>query len=104
MLNTVRKCFPLLLGLIVAVSLYDTFLIVCFKDTIERMEENPIGLWLLRVGDGDVEIFVRAKLAGTILVAATLVYLNRRGSWSVVPVTTSVAAWQVGLFAYLTLA
>lgn len=100
--QTLKQTFPWLLGLIVGISLYDTVLIVVFKDTLRQMEQNPVGLWLINLGNGDVEIFVRAKLAGTLIVAAFLVYLHRYRSNTSTTVTTSLAIWQTGLFAYLT--
>ena len=99
-----KQTFPLLLGLIVGVSVYDTVLIVVFKDTLSQLEQNPVGLWLINLGNGDVEIFVRAKLAGTVVVAAFLVFLHRYRCNTSTTVTTSIAIWQTGLLAYLTLA
>lgn len=96
--------FPLLLAVIAAVSLYDTFLIVYFSDTIFEMEQNPLGSWLLRLGHGEVGLFVRAKLAGTVTVVAILLAMHRCRSRKTMPVTTSLAAYQTGLFTYLTLA
>lgn len=93
----------ILIGVITAVSLYDTALIVKFQDTICAMEQNPIGLWLLALGDGDVEIFVRTKLAGTLFVASVLVFIDRYYRRASVPITASVAVYQLGLLAYLTL-
>lgn len=104
MSHLMKRMFPWLLGLIVGVSIYDTALIVVFKDSIYYMEQNPVGRWLLRLGHGDVEIFVRAKLAGTLIVAAALVFLHRYRAVSAMPITTSVAIWQTGLFAWLTFA
>ena len=98
-----EKLFPILLGIIVSVSLYDTFLIVLFEDYIFQLEKNPAGLWLLSLGDGDVEIFVRAKLAGTLIVATILSFMHHYRRWVTVPVTTSIAVCQLGLLAYLTL-
>lgn len=97
-------CFPLLVGFIAAVSLFDTFLIVHFSETIFEMEENPIGTWLLQMGGGSVGLFVRAKLAGTLAVVAILLGMYRCRSRKTMPVTTSVAAYQTGLLTYLTLA
>lgn len=96
--------FPLLLAFIAAVSLYDTFLIIRFSETIFEMEENPLGSWLLRMGHGEVELFVRAKLAGTLTVVAILLAMYRCRSRKTMPVTTSLAAYQTGLLTYLTLA
>ena len=84
------------------VSLFDTYLIWHFESEILSMEENPIGYWLLEMGDGEIGIFVRTKLAGTVCVLSTLALMWRLRSRIVFPVTTSVASYQVGLFFYLT--
>jgi hypothetical protein len=99
-----RNWFPLAISVIAAVSLYDTFLIVRFSEVIVTTEENPIGKWLLKVGDGSVGIFVRIKLAGTIVVLSSLLGMWLCRSRMVFPVTTSVASYQAGLFMYLTVA
>lgn len=96
--------FPLLCLFILAVSLYDTFLIVEFQDLIGRTEKNPMGRWLIRIAGGEIGVFVRMKLAGTIVVLSVLVILQKMRSPRTLPVTTSVAAFQSGLLAYLTLA
>ncbi len=94
--------FQLSLLLIAAVSLYDTYLIYYFESEIVSMEENPIGCWLLELGGGQIGIFVRTKLAGTVCVLSTLVAMWLYRSRMVFPVTTSVASYQLGLFMYLT--
>ena len=99
-----RNWFPILISLIAAVSMYDTALIVVFSDTIGIMEENPMGRWLLNIGDGNVWLFVRAKLAGTITVLSVLTLMYLRRSKKAFPVTSSIAAYQTGLFTYLTFA
>lgn len=96
--------FPLLVTFIAAVSLYDTFLIVRFSESIVAMEENPVGQWLLALGHGEVGLFVRAKLAGTLTVVTILTAMNHYQSRRVVPVTTSIAAYQTALLSYLTFA
>lgn len=99
-----RNWFPILLSLISAVSIYDTILIVVFSESIEVMEENPVGIWLLTVGNGNIWLFVRAKLAGTLIVLTTLKWMHHRRSNKTLPVTSSIAAYQTGLFTYLTFA
>ncbi len=96
--------FALLSTFILGVSLYDTFLIVQFKDLIAQTEQNPVGRWLIHIANGDVGVFVRVKLAGTIIVMATLATLYKRRSKKTLPVTTSIAGYQSGLLAYLTFA
>ena len=99
-----KNWFPVLMTLIAAVSLYDTALIVKFSDTIHGMEENPIGVWLLSIGDGSIWLFVRAKVAGTLTVLSVLTLMYRCRSNKTLPVTSSIAAYQTGLFTYLTFA
>ena len=94
--------FQLSLLIIASVSLYDTYLIYYFESEIVSMEENPIGCWLLEIGNGEIGIFVRTKLAGTVCVITTLVAMWLYRSRLVFPVTTSVASYQFGLFMYLT--
>ena len=94
--------FPILCALITLISLYDTFLIVLYRDEISSMEENPLGILLLNTANGDVGIFVRAKLAGTLIVVTILTCMRRCQSRRTLPVTTSIAVLQTALFTYLT--
>ncbi len=94
--------FPLLCVLIGLVSLYDTFLIVKFSWSIRQLEENPLGRWLIDIANGDVGGFVRVKLAGTVIVLSVLTMLQKLKSRKAFPVTSSIAAYQTGLFTYLT--
>lgn len=94
--------FQLSMLLITAVSLYDTYLIYYFESEIVSMEENPLGCWLLELGDGQIGIFIRTKLAGTLCVLTTLFAMWLYRSRLVFPVTTSVASYQLGLFMYIT--
>lgn len=93
--------YPLLCLFILAVSLYDTYLIVEFSESLIYMEENPVGQWLIRVAHGEVGVFVRVKLAGTLIVLLALAMLRRFQRKQSVPVSVSVASFQAGLFTYL---
>jgi hypothetical protein len=94
--------FPLFVVVIAAVSLYDAYLIVRFRDMICVMEENPMGQWLLEIADGHVGIFVRVKLAGTVMVLSLLMLMCKMRMSMLFPVTTTIASWQTGLMIYLT--
>jgi len=94
--------FPMMLGLIALVSAYDTALIVYFQEEIYWTEQNPVGWWLLEAAAGEVGVFVRAKLAGTVVVLSILTGMRIYRSRKTLPVTTSIAAYQTGLFTYLT--
>ncbi|MCA9059640.1 MAG: hypothetical protein KDA85_14130 [Planctomycetaceae bacterium] len=94
--------FPICLLTIVAISLYDTWLLIKFQDFMVQTELNPVGQWLLRLNAGDIWVFVHVKLAGTFAVLTTLVALWKYQYRRVYPVTVSVAWWQVGLLFFLT--
>lgn len=99
-----RYWFPAAIAVIAAVSLYDTFLIIQYSEVIGSTEENPIGTWLLKAGNGSIWVFVRCKVAGTIVVLSSLLAMWLYRSRLLFPVTTSVASYQAGLFMYLTVA
>ena len=94
--------FPVFVVIIGAVSLYDAYLIVRFSDMISMMEENPMGLWLLQIANGQVGIFVRVKLAGTVMVLSLLLLMWKMRMSMLFPVTSTIASWQTGLMIYLT--
>jgi len=65
-------------------SAYDTFWLVKNRSVIHSIEENPIGVWLINLDNGDISIFVGAKFAGTILSlgALSLLYVvKRKWAW-----------------------
>jgi len=90
-------------GFIVAVSLYDAWLVVLYADSILWHEQNPVGLFLLRLNGGDPSLFVSLKLFGTLIVAAVLCWLFRTLRRLAVPVTVGVASVQATLLLYLSL-
>jgi hypothetical protein len=94
--------FPAFIVIIAAVSLYDTYLIIRFEEIIYMMESNPMGRWLLEIAGGQVGVFVRVKLAGTLLVLSTLMFMWNRRAPMLFPVTTSIASYQTCLMIYLT--
>ena len=94
--------FPAFMVIIAAVSLYDTYLIIRFEEMIYKMESNPMGVWLLEIADGQVGVFVRVKLAGTLLVLSTLMFMWKWRVRTLFPITTSIASYQAGLLIYLT--
>jgi len=94
--------FPAFIVIIAAVSLYDTYLIIRFEEVIYMMESNPMGRWLLEMAGGQVGVFVRVKLAGTLLVLSTLMFMWRWRAPMLFPITTSIASYQSCLMIYLT--
>jgi hypothetical protein len=97
-----KHWFALLWTFIGSVSLFDGFLVARLANVIAEVEENPVGSYLLKLDDGDPELFLRTKAAGTLVVLSALVGLYRyRRCWAV-PVTGSLASFQCGLLLYLT--
>ena len=96
--------FPLCFVLIAAVSVYDMYLTVRFRDQMIYMEQNPFGRWLMVNCDGSVELFLELKLYGTLLVLLLLLLMHLRKSHITLPVTSSVASAQSVLLTYLTFA
>ena len=59
----------LIIGLISAVDVYYA---IKFQKTLESMEENPIGLHLIELSNGDISLFMGLKVSGTVLVLGFL--------------------------------
>jgi hypothetical protein len=95
--------FPTFWSFIGLVAALDIYLIERFRGVLAHLEENPVGLFLIKLNGGDVGVFIRVKAAGTVVVMSALLglYIYRR-RWSF-PVTASVAAFQCGLLAYVIL-
>lgn len=95
--------FPLGFVLIASVSVYDIFLSLRYQDELRLLERNPVGIWLIDMGGGDVGVFMRIKAAGTILVMLTLLQMMNRQSRLLLPVTGALTSAQSLLLLYLTL-
>lgn len=86
---------------IAVVSSYDAYLLVYYSDSIEYLESNPVGLYLISLGDGDIFVFLNCKAAGTIFVLGSLLVLYRRRPRWAIPVIHALAFFQGGLLFYL---
>ncbi|MBI5758020.1 MAG: hypothetical protein HZA46_05835 [Planctomycetales bacterium] len=90
--------------LIGVVSAIDVYLTLRFRDDLLYNEENRIGLYLMKLNGGDPSLFLSLKFLGTILSLGILVNVFLcRPKWGML-VAKCVAAFQVGLLMYLTLA
>ena len=85
-----------------AVSCFDAYLIVKFKDTLPLMELNPVGRLLLEWDGGEPSLFVAAKFLGTILVLGILFALRQKNRRMAGVTAGSVAVFQFGLLMFLT--
>jgi hypothetical protein len=93
--------FPMMWLFVAAVSAIDTYFTFRFRHEIWDLERNPMGRYLLEVDNGDVNVFIRTKVAGTIVVLSVLAALHLyRRCWSF-PITASITAFQFALVVYL---
>jgi hypothetical protein len=83
------------------VSLYDGYLVVRTGDLIAQFEKNPVGLWLIQCDDGQPDVFLRVKAAGTVLTLAGLSLLHRHARRISVPVELALVLFQSGLLLFL---
>ncbi len=103
-----RGCGPVTLGvcclLIAFVSVHDAALVVTNHEVIHEVEQNPIGVWLLDLQDGQVWLFVTVKLVSTALVCAVLITLYKHQRRIAMTVAASLVCFQLSLLCYLTVA
>lgn len=87
---------------IAGVSLFDAWLIAVHADLITETEQNPIGKYLLEIGNGDITLFVIAKAVGTLVVLTALIALWKFLRPIAFPVVNGITSIQVWLLWYLT--
>ena len=68
---------------------------------IREFEKNPIGLYLIDCDDGDPDLFLRVKAAGTLLTLTALSVLNRHSRRLASPVALALVVFQGGLLLFL---
>jgi len=83
------------------VSFYDGYLVVRTGDMIQAFEKNPMGLYLLRIDNGNPSVFLRVKAAGTIVALASLSFLHRRSKRIATPIAFALSVFQTGLLIFL---
>ncbi len=89
----------LFIGLVGAL---DTYLTVKYRRSMPQVEENPVGIMLMRWDGGDVSLFVGVKVAGIILVLGVLAAIVRWARTSFAyAVLGPIALVQLALVGYL---
>jgi hypothetical protein len=105
-----RIVFYIQLVFISLVASYDSYLAVKLRDTLYSAELNPLGRMLIRMDNGDVALFMGAKMLGTIFVLGILLFLYYyKESWAgahkvrnwALPVTAFVTLVQVMVLCFL---
>jgi hypothetical protein len=99
-----QKLFPCCLVIIGAVSVYDTWLIFTYRDVIHDLERNEICRALINLEPQYVSCFVVGKTLGTLAVLISLTAIRQLNQKIAFTSATAVAAFQLGLLLYLTIA
>ena len=86
---------------IAAISVHDATLLILNDQVILESEQNPIGLWLIEKGGGEVWLFVTLKLAGTTTVCTVVAILFDRWPRASVTIACVLAGIQFTLLVYL---
>jgi hypothetical protein len=86
---------------VAGVSLYDGYLVVRTGSMIRDFELNPMGQYLIRCDDGDINVFLRVKAAGTLVSLAGLCLLHRHSRRLAGPVEFALVVFQGGLLLFL---
>jgi hypothetical protein len=95
---------PVFVGVLVfvaGVSVYDGYLVIRTGTMIRQFELNPVGLYLIDCDDGNVDVFLRVKAAGTLVTLAGLCVLHRHSRRLAGPVEIAIVVFQGGLLLFL---
>ncbi len=95
---------PVFIGVLIfvaSVSVYDGYLVIRTGSMIRDFEMNPMGQYLIQCDDGDVNVFLRVKAAGTLVSLAGLCVLHRYSRRLAGPVELAMVVFQGGLLLYL---
>ena len=96
-----QKVFSFCLLFIVCVSIYDTYLVALYRDSILIDERNPVCLFLIQQDVGQLTWFLTGKFLGNLVVVGTLLALFLSGFRQALLVAKSVACFQLLLLIYL---
>ena len=97
-----RRVFVGCLLFIVGVSIYDSYLVALYSNTILKDERNPICKLLILKDPEQLSWFLAGKFIGNAGVVGTLTLLHWFGYKRTLTVVASVALFQLGLLTYLT--
>lgn len=87
------------------VSAVDVFYAIKYQESLVLLEENPMGLHLIELSNGDISLFMGFKVAGTVLVLGFLQNAfhlgNLKRKHMIAKITFGVTLFQLWLFYYL---
>jgi len=86
------------------VSVFDGYLALHYRSTLETDELNPVGQMLIALNGGQVWYLLAAKFAGTVIAASLVLLIHAsHPRWSL-PIAAAVAGSQLALLLFLLLA
>lgn len=86
---------------IALISVHDAILLIVNHNVIRQVEQNPVGRWLLDMGQGEVWLFVGVKLFSTSVVVTALIAIREWNQRKANHVLAGVLIFQLGLLWYL---
>lgn len=89
---------------VAAVSVYDAWLVVVFREIIHYTEENPVGRLLIQLDSNGINYFLGAKAVGTVIVLLALIGVHRLSHRHREWIMGGVASFQAWLLWYLSFA
>jgi hypothetical protein len=89
---------------VAAVSMYDAWLVVVFREIIHYTEQNPLGRLLIQLDSNGISYFLTAKAVGTAIVLAALIAVHRLSHRYREWIMGGVATFQAWLLWYLSFA
>ncbi|MEQ1825643.1 MAG: hypothetical protein ABL921_06835 [Pirellula sp.] len=96
------------LATVASVAFYDSVLTIRYAESLEYMEQNPAGRWLMGLNylkwgeQPDLTLILTMKTLGTLIVLATMYTLFKRRTRIGHPVALGVTSFQLVLAFYLT--
>ena len=93
--------FEFLCFVIAIISAIDLYFIGKTRTIIQESEENPLGLYLIRLDNGDISLFIAVKFLGTLLALYVLFKLHRLQFKYILLITWVIAIAQILLLIYL---
>lgn len=99
-----KLLFPGMWLLIAAISSFDSFLTVRYREHLFYEELNPIARYLLQIDGWEPSLLIAAKFLGSTLALGFLMALHIQNRRLALIVATAVTGFQIALLGFLTLA
>jgi hypothetical protein len=102
-LQNLPRLFAVLWLFVIFVSVFDAYLVLEHRYLLPEFEQNPLGLALIKLNDGQVWYLLTVKLIGTIAAGSLILLTYNRSRRIGLTVTVLIAGVQLWLLVYLLL-